>query len=102
MREVLVPTLRPGQQVIGAILRGHRGETARTLIEAAGCPRHVRPASSLDRNPIELAFSTLHTLRRRRGARTRDGLDDAITAALPQLIAANAQAWIAVCGYRHV
>jgi transposase len=99
VREVLVPSLRPGQRVIWDNLSVHRGGEVRRLIEAAGCPLHPLPTYSPDLNPIELAFSKLKTLLRQTGARTREGLEDAIAVALPHLTAANAQAWIAACGY---
>lgn len=99
VREMLVPSLRPGQRVIWDNLSVHRNAEVRRLIEAAGCTLHPLPAYSPDLNPIELAFSKLKTLLQQTGARTRDRLDAAISAALPQLTAANAQAWIAACGY---
>jgi transposase len=99
VRDVLVPTLRPGQHVIWDNLSVHRGGEARRLIEQAGCTLHFLPAYSPDLNPIELAFSKLKTVLRRSGARTREALDAAISTALPQLTAANARAWIAACGY---
>jgi transposase len=99
VQDILVPTLRPGQHVIWDNLSVHRGERVRTLIAQAGCTLHFLPAYSPDLNPIELAFSKLKSLLRRTGARTRTGLDDAITTALAQLTAANAHAWIAACGY---
>jgi transposase len=99
VRDILVPSLRPGQRVIWDNLSVHRGGEVRRLIEAAGCTRHFLPASSPDLNPIELAFSKLKTLLRQTGARARAALDEAISAALPQLTAANAAAWITACDY---
>lgn len=99
VREVLVPRLCPGQRVVWDNLSVHRNAEVRRLIEQAGCTLHPLPAYSPDLNPIELAFSKLKTLLRRTGARTREGLDAAITAALPQLSATDAQAWIRHCGY---
>jgi transposase len=101
VRDVLVPQLRPGQRVIWDNLSVHRNAAVRQLIEAAGCTIHPLPAYSPDLNPIELAFSKFKTLLRQTGARTRAALDDAITAALPQLTAADARAWIRHCGYGH-
>jgi transposase len=97
--DLLVPTLHPGQRVVWDNLSVHRNATVRQLIEDAGCTLHPLPAYSPDLNPIELAFSKFKTLLRQSGARTREALDDAITAALPQLTAADAQAWIRHCGY---
>lgn len=99
VRDVLVPSLQPGQRVIWDNLSVHRNAAVRQLIADAGCTLHPLPAYSPDFNPIELAFSKLKTLLRQAGARTRAALEEAITDALPQLTAADAQAWIRHCGY---
>lgn len=99
VRELLVPSLRPGQRVSWDNLSVHRHAEVQTLIEAAGCTLHPLPAYSPDYNPIERAFSQLKTILRRTGARTREALADAITVALPQLTATDAQAWIRHGGY---
>ena len=57
------------------------------------------PPYSPDFAPIEQAFSKLKTFLRRSQARTRAALDDAITAGLATITAANAHAWFAHCGY---
>lgn len=99
VRDILLSSLRPGQRVVWDTLRVHRHGTVRMLLEAAGCTLHPLPASSPDCNPIALACSKRKTTLRRTGARTRHGLDEAISAALPQQSAADAIAWIAHCGY---
>jgi transposase len=99
VRDLLVPQLRPGQRVIWDNLSIHRNAEVRAMIAAAGCTLHPLPAYSPDFNPIELAFSKLKTLLRCAAARTRAALDAAITAALPQLTAADARAWVRHCGY---
>jgi transposase len=99
VRDVLVPSLRPGQRVIWDNLSVHRTVEVRALIEEAGCSLHFLPAYSPDFNPIESAFSKLKTLLRRIGALTRAALDEAITTALPQLTATDARAWFRHCGY---
>ncbi len=57
------------------------------------------PPYSLDFVPIEQAFSKLMAVVRRRGARTRETLEDAITVGLATITVADAQAWFAHCGY---
>lgn len=99
VREVLVPTLRPGQLVILDNLSVHKGATTRALVEAAGCALLFLPPYSPDFNPIELAFGKLKALLRRAGARTRAALEAAIGTALDALTAADARAWFAHCGY---
>lgn len=97
--QVLVPRLHPGQIVIWDNLRVHKSDTARRLIAAAGCQLRWLPPYSPDFTPIEQAFSKLKAALRRAEARTRDTLDDAITAALATITATDAQGWFAHCGY---
>jgi transposase len=99
VREVLVPSLRPGQLVIWDNVRTHQGATVRALIEAAGCRLLFLPPSSPDFNPIEEAFSKLKVCLRRAEARTRDALEAAITAALATITAADAHGWFTHCRY---
>lgn len=100
VREVLVPTLRPGQTVILDNLSIHKGAAIRALIEGAGCALRFLPPYSPDFAPVEHAFSKLKALLRREGARTRAALETAVGAALDALTAADAAAWFAHCGYR--
>jgi transposase len=96
---VLVPLLRPGQIVILDHLSVHKGETVRTLIEAAGCQLLFLPAYSPDCNPIELAYAKLKQALRRAAARTYDALVEAIGTALATITAADARAFFAHCGF---
>ena len=60
VREILVPTLRPGQIVILDNLSVHKGAAIRALVEGAGCTLLFLPPYSPDFNPIELAFGKLN------------------------------------------
>ncbi len=100
VRQVLVPSLVPGQTVIWDNLSVHTSATAHDLIVAAGCQVCFVPPYSPDFSPIELAFSKLKTFLRRRQARTRVALDEAITAGLATITATDARAWFAHCGYQ--
>jgi len=100
VREVLAPTLRPGQTVMWDNLRAHRGAGARALIGARGCRLLFLPPYSPDLNPIEEAFSKLKTALRRAEARTTEALEAAIGAALAAITAQDAKGWFAHCGYR--
>lgn len=100
VREVLVPTLQPGQRVILDNLSVHKPAHIRELIEARGCQVVFLPAYSPDFNPIEEAFSKLKTALRRAGARTRETLLEAIAAALATVTAADAHGWFTHAGYR--
>lgn len=97
--QVLVPSLIPGQTVIWDNLSVHKSAVAQHLIETAGCRVLFLPPSSPDFAPIEQAFSKLKAFLRRTEARTRTALDDAITAGLRTITAADARAWFAHCGY---
>ncbi|MBA3377765.1 MAG: transposase, partial [Chloroflexia bacterium] len=97
--QVLVPRLHAGQGVVWDTLRVHTSDDAQRLIEARGCPLLWRPPSSPDVTPIEQAFSTLTTALGRTGARTREALDDTITAGLATITAADTPGWFAHGGY---
>lgn len=85
--------------VVWDTLRVHTSDDAQRLIEARGCQLLWRPPSSPDVTPIEQAFSKRTTALRRTGARTREALDDAITAGLATITAADTPGWFAHGGY---
>lgn len=97
--QILGPSLRPGQVVVWDNLSVHKSAVAQRRIEARGCQLLWLPPYSPDYTPIEQAFSKLKTALRRTGARTRDALDKAITAALATITAADTPGWFAHCGY---
>lgn len=98
-RQILVPSLRPGQIVIWDNLGVHKNQAVRALIAAAGCQVRFLPPYSPDFSPIEQAFSKLKTRVRQANARTRPALEDAIAAGLATITAHDAQAWFRHCGY---
>lgn len=100
VRELLCPTLRPGQIVILDNVSFHRAAGIRELIEAAGCQLWFLPPYSPDFAPIEHAFAKLKTALRAAAARTQATLEAAIAAALELITAADAHGWFAHCGYR--
>jgi transposase len=99
VREVLAPTLRPGQTVIRDNLRAHQGERAKALIEERGCRLLFLPPYSPDFNPIEEGFSKLKEALRRAEARSTEALEAAIAAAIATITAQDARGWFAHCGY---
>lgn len=74
VRQVLVPTLRPGDVVVMDNLGCHKSPRVREAIEAAGATLRFLPPYSPDFNPIEFAFAKLKALLRAAAARTRDAL----------------------------
>ncbi len=97
--QVLAPCLKPGHVVVWDNLSVHKSADAQRRIEARGGQLLWLPPYSPDFTPIEQAFSKLKTALRRTGARTRDALDKAITAALATITAADTPGWFAHCGY---
>jgi transposase len=100
VKYVLVPTLCTGQTVVLDNLSVHRSPVARALIEGCGCTLKFLPTYSPDFNPIEGMFSKLKARLRRVGARSREGLDEALGAALAMVSAGDASGWWGRCGYR--
>jgi len=78
VRQVLAPTLRPGDIVVMDNLGCHKGAEVRKAIEAAGAELRFLPPYSPDFNPIEHAFAKLKALLRKAATRTRDALWQAI------------------------
>lgn len=99
VRDVLAPSLRPGQIVLCDNLSVHKNQEMRHLIEAQGCHVRFLPPYSPDFSPIEHAFSKLKTALRQAGARTRPALEDAIAAGLATITPHDASAWFRHCGY---
>ena len=78
VRQILVPTLKPGEVVIMDNLGSHRGKAVRRAIREAGAKLLFLPKYSPDLNPIEQALSKLKHLLRKAQARSYDALLAAI------------------------
>lgn len=72
VREVLAPTLAPGDIVIADNLGSHKGQAARKAIRAVGARLFFLPPYSPDLNPIEQVFAKLKHLLRKASPRTVD------------------------------
>jgi transposase len=79
----LAPTLSPGDVVILDNVGFHKSERAEQFVKAKGAWLLFLPPYSPDLNPIEMAFSKLKSLLRKRAARSFD----AITQALADIVA---------------
>jgi transposase len=99
VRQVLVPTLRPGDTVIMDNLGSHKGAAVREAIEATGARLCFLPPYSPDFNPIENAFSKLKALMRKAAARTRDALWAAVGAALDAFTPDECRNYFTAAGY---
>jgi transposase len=69
-RQMLVPTLSPGDIVIMDNLGSHKGQAVRRAIRSAGAKLFFLPPYSPDLNPIEQVFAKLKTLLRKADERT--------------------------------
>jgi transposase len=78
VRQILVPTLKPGEVVIMDNLGSHRGKAVRRAIREAGAKLLFPPKYSPDLNPIEQVFSKLKHLLRKAQARSYDAILAAI------------------------
>jgi transposase len=99
VEKVLAPILRHGQVVVMDNLQAHKTERVRELIEARGCELLYLPPYSPDFNPIEEAFSKIKGILRKAEARTREGLVEALGAAISSVSARDAQGFFEHCGY---
>jgi len=102
VREVLCPTLRPGDLVVMDNLSPHKHDPTLRLIEDAGAAVRFLPAYSPDLNPIEKMWSKVKQCLRSAEARTKEELQAAIAAALARVTAQDALNWFATCGYSFI
>jgi transposase len=99
IRQVLVPSLRPGDVVIFDNLSAHKDAQATNLILTAGATVLPLPAYSPDLNPIEKLWSKVKAFLREAKARTFETLLNAIAAALQTVTPQDAEGWFQSCGY---
>lgn len=99
VREILLPTLKPGDILVMDNLSAHKDSETLRLLEAAGVKVRFLPAYSPDLNPIELMWSKVKTSLRKTAARTNEALLLAIGDALSRVTQKDATHWFAHCGY---
>ena len=102
VRQVLCPTLRPGDVVVMDNLSPHKNALTLSLIKEAGAEVRFLPAYSPDLNPIEKMWSKVKTLLRGAEARTQADLIQAIASALQKITPQDAINWFASCGYSFI
>jgi transposase len=102
IREVLCPTVRPGDVVIMDNLSPHKSEPTLGLLAQAGAQVLFLPAYSPDLNPIEKMWSKVKACLRTAEARTQAALSQAIAAALASVTRQDAMNWFASCGYSFI
>ena len=74
IRQMLVPTLKPGDIVVMDNLSSHKVAGVREAIEAVGAELRYLPPYSPDLNPIEQVFAKLKALLRKAEERTIDAV----------------------------
>jgi transposase len=99
IRDVLGPTLRPGQTVVVDNLTVHKDPHSAALLATRGCDLRFLPPYSPDFTPVELAISKLKTTLRRLAPRTQDTLGQAISTAVDEIAPQDARHWFKHCGY---
>ena len=82
VREILVPSLRPGDIVVMDNLGAHKNERTLALIDQAKAEVRFLPAYSPDLNPIEMMWSKVKALLRKAQARTHSDLLTVIASSL--------------------
>ena len=102
VREVLVPSLRPGDIVVMDNLGAHKNERTIALIEQAGAEVRFLPAYSPDLNPIEMMWSKVKALLRKTQARTHSDFLHAIASGLNAVTPRDTLGWFAACGYSFI
>jgi transposase len=102
VRQVLCPTLQPGEVVIMDNLSPHKSDPTLRLIEQKGAQVLFLPAYSPDLNPIEPMWSKVKAHLRQAQARTQPELIQAIGTALASVTAQDAMNWFAHCGYSFI
>jgi transposase len=102
VKEVLAPTLRPGDIVVMDNLPAHKRAEIRIAIEAAGAGLLYLPPYSPDFNPIEMAFAKLKAALRKAAARSIEALLAAIAEALATFTSQECSNFFAAAGYDRV
>ena len=87
VRQVLAPELKEGDRVIFDNLSSHHAPGVRIAVEEVGASLMYLPPYSPDLNPIEMAFSKLKALMRKRIARELSELVCAVGEILPSFAA---------------
>lgn len=99
IRQVLAPTLAPGDVVIADNLSSHKVAGVREAIEARGASLLFLPAYSPDLNPIENFFAKLKALLRKAAQRNFDGLLLHIASILDSLSSRECSNYFRAAGY---
>jgi transposase len=99
VRDVLGPTLQPGDLVLMDNVAFHKADAIEGLIKARGASIVWLPPYSPDFSPIEPAFGKLKACIRRAKAATLDALLDAIAQGFEAITESDVLSWFIHCGF---
>jgi transposase len=99
VRDILGPTLGPGDIVLWENLAAHKVAGGEELLTARGARLLRLSLYSPDCNPMEQCWSKRKTFLRRAKARTIEALIDAIKHARDTVTEADIRGWFTHCGY---
>jgi transposase len=99
VKQVLGPTLSPGDIVVMDNLQAHKAVGVQQAIARRGARLLYLPPYSPDLSPIEPCWSKVKTALRKVKARTRAMLETAIAEAMVTVSHADAWGWFKHCGY---
>jgi transposase len=102
VRDLLIPTLRPGDIVLLDNLSCHKTDAVRLAIEAVGARLLFLPPYSPDFSPIEQAFSKLKTHWRRARAQSFSDLLAALRHALDSISVTDALGFFCTAGFLNI
>jgi putative transposase len=99
VKQVLVPSLKPGDVVVMDNLGSHKGQAVRQAIRDARAKLLFLPKYSPDLNPIEQLFAKLKHRLRAAQRRTLDGVCNAIADALASVTPQECANYFTNAGY---
>jgi transposase len=100
VEQVLGPTIRRGDVLVLDNLSAHHASRVEAVAEECGARVIWLSPYSPDFSPIELMWSKIKTAMRAAKARTRQELEQALTAALELVTESDCRGWFGHCGYQ--
>jgi len=98
-KQILLPTLRPGDIVIMDNLGSHKSKAVRDTIESAGARLWFLPPYSPDLNPIEQTFSKIKHWMRSAQKRSKEGVWRKVGSIIETVTAKECANYIENAGY---
>jgi len=102
IEQILLPKLKEGDIVLMDNFNVHKTERVRKLIESAGARLVLLPSYSPDFSPIENCWSKIKESLRAAAARTKEGLEQALSEAFKTITAGDILGWFRHCGYQPI